>query len=232
MSKYVNSIYTTDQTGRLGGVVFGKNKFGYFLKVFKPPVNPRTVDQQTVRSFLSDASKEWAKLTPAQRTLWDSYASGMTYISKGSTYTLTGFLLFVKLNRNLQDIGSAFYKDIDESTLISPAGMNGSYVNVITTPGSEDIKLFIPASLDVNTKAIVCATKVLKSSAKPKWNLLRTITVIDSTFVTGGTIKADYIAKFGAMPKTGDLLGFSVMPVNIVCGQTNGKVYTTVVGTL
>lgn len=232
MSKYVNSVYTTDQTGRLSNIVFGKNKFGYYLKIFKPSVNPKTDAQQNVRAFFAAASREWAALTSAQRTQWDEIASTITYVNKGVTYSLTGFNLFVKLNRNLQDIGSPFYKNIERSSLVTPADMNGSYVQISDTPGSEDIKLYIPASLTVSTKAIVCATPVIKSSRKPNWKSLRIISVIDSTFVTGGTIKADYIAKFGAMPAAGDMVGFSMMPVNTLCGLTNGRVYTTAVGTL
>lgn len=230
--KYVNSIYTPDQTGRLGGIVFGKNKYGYYLKMFKPPTNPRSTAQQTVRSFFSSASRAWAAMTSVQRTAWDNIAPTIEFVKKGVSYTLTGFNLFVKFNRNLQDIGSAFYQNISRSTLVTPPTMDGSYVTVVTTPGSEDIKLFIPASLDVSTKAIVYATPVLKSSRQPNWKSLRIIDVIDSTFVTGGSIKASYIAEYGAMPKTGDFVGFSIVPVNIVCGQTNSKVYTTAIGTL
>ena len=230
--KYVNSIYTPDQTGRLGGVVFGKNKYGYYQKMFKSPTNPRTADQQTIRSFFSTATKEWANLTSAQRTAWNDNAGMFQYVKKGISYTVTGFNLFVKLNRNLQSVGASFYEDIDRTTLITPPGMNGSTFDVITTPGTEDIKLDIPTVLDANTIGIVCATPVLKSSRIPDWKTLRIIGTIDHTFASGDSIKTMYLSRYGKLPKSGDIVGFTVMPVNSTCGLTNAKVYVTAVGTV
>ena len=145
---------------------------------------------------------------------------------------LTGFNFFVKLNRNLQDIGEPFYQDITRASLVTPPDMSGSSVTVSTTPGTEDIKLNIPATLDANTKAIVYATPVLKSSCQPNWNTLRAITTIDSSFHDRFSIKTQYLAKFGILPGTGDLVGFAVMPVNITCGMTNTKVQMTAVGAI
>ena len=232
MSKYVNSVVTTDQTGRLSNLVFGKNKFGYFLKIFKPPVNPMTKSQQNIRGFFGAATRAWLALTFAQRAAFNSIASGMEYVKKGLTYTLTGFNLFVKLNRNLQSVGASFYEDIDRTTLITPPGMNGSTFDVITTPGTEDIKLDIPTVLDANTIGIVCATPVLKSSRIPDWKTLRIIGTIDHTFASGDSIKTMYLSRYGKLPKSGDIVGFTVMPVNSTCGLTNAKVYVTAVGTV
>ena len=232
MSKYVNSVVTTDQTGRLSNLVFGKNKFGYFLKIFKPPVNPMTKSQQNIRGFFGAATRAWLALTFAQRAAFNSIASGMEYVKKGLTYTLTGFNLFVKLNRNLQDIGQPFYKDITRKTMVTPPDMSGSEVSIVTTPGSEDIKLFIPAALDADTMAIVYASPVLKSSCKPNWKLLRIIMVIDSTFISGGSIKTQYLAEFGTLPGTGELVGFGIMPVNTTCGLSNNKIYMDAIGTI
>ena len=232
MSKYVNSVVTTDQTGRLSNLVFGKNKFGYFLKIFKPPVNPKTTSQQNIRGFFGAATRAWAALTYAQRSAFNSIAGTIEYIKKGLTYTLTGYNLFVKLNRNLQAIGQPFYQDITRSGMVTPPDLSGSTVDVITTSGTEDIKLFIPATLDADTMAIVYASPVLKSSCKPNWKLLRIIMVIDSTFISGGSIKTQYLAEFGTLPGTGELVGFGIMPVNTTCGLSNNKIYMDAIGTI
>lgn len=229
MSKYVNSVITTDQTGRLSNFVFGKNKYGYFLKIFKPPVNPRSLSQQGIRAFMAAAARDWANLTQGQRNEWDSIAGTIEYVKKGVTYTLTGFNLFVKYNRNLQDIGQPFYETILMADLVTPADMNGSTVQVKTTTGSEDIKLNIPATLAAGVKAIVYATPVLKSSRKPNWKALRIIGTIDSSFVSGSSIKTMYTARY-PMPATGNSVGFCVMPVNSTSGVTNSKVYMTAIG--
>jgi hypothetical protein len=50
---------------------------------------------------------------------------------------------------------------------------------------------------------------------------------IDNTFVTLGSIKTQYLAKFGTMPATDGFVGFCVMPVNSTSGSANSKVYLT-----
>jgi hypothetical protein len=228
---YVNSIFTPDQTGRLGGVVFGKNKYGYYIKTFKPPTNPRTDAQQNIRAYFAAASREWASMNSEQINEWNSIASTIQYVKKGVSYSLTGFNLFVKLNRDLQTIGGSFYKDITRSGLLTPADMADSFVQVKTTPGSEDIKLNIPATLASGVKAAIYASPVLKSSRKPNWNSLRVIGTIDSTFVPGSSIKSMYTDMF-PMPATGDTVAFCVMPVNSTSGITNSKVYMTSVASI
>ena len=232
MSQFVNSAYTTDQGGRQSNIIFGRNKYGYFVKLFKPSVNPRTVSQQEVRAFMKTAAKAWATLTDAQRIAYNNISATIEYVKKGQTYTLPGFNFFMKLNRNLQDIGEPFCEDISEDSLVSPPTMIGSSVDIVTTPGTEDIKLFIPAALDAKTKGIVSATPPLKSSCKTNWMRLRAIMTIDGTFVNGGSIKTQYLAKFGTLPNTGNKVGFAVMPVDIGCGMENSKVYMLSVGTI
>ena len=230
--KFINSIFTPDLSGRQGGSVFSKNKYGGYIKQFTAPSNPRTAYQQNVRAFFAACSREWANLTDAQRNNWDSLAATTQIVKKGVSYSLTGFNYFVKLNRNLQDIAEPFYQDISRATLITPADLSGSTVSVITTPGSEEIMLFIPATLDADTKAIVYATPQLKSSRKTNWNQLRAIGTIDGTFTSGGSIKTMYLAKFGLLPGTGDKLGFAVMPVNSTSGLTNTKVFIASTGVI
>jgi hypothetical protein len=138
----------------------------------------------------------------------------------------------VKLNRNLQDIGQPFYQNISRNTLITPADLNCSSVAINTTPGTEDITLTLPAALYTSTMGIVYATPVLKSSCQPNWKQLRAIMTIDNTFVTPGSIKTQYLAKFATMPATGDLVGFCVRPVNTTSGMANSKVYLTAVGVI
>jgi hypothetical protein len=230
--KYINSIYTPDMSGRQGGAVFSRNKYGAYIKMFKPPSNPRTPYQQAIRAFFASAARTWATLTDAQRTAWNDIAATFPFVKGGVTFFLSGFSFFVKLNRNLQDIAQPFYEDISRSTLVTPPDMSGSTVDIVTTPGLEDIKLNIPAALDANTMAIVYATPVIKSSRQPDWKKLRVIKTIDHTFISGGSIKVAYIAKFGAMPATGEKAAFAVMPVDIACGLTNSKVYTTSIGTV
>ena len=214
-------------SGKHYGMVFSKNSYGVYMKKYRKPVNPRTQSQQDVRGKFSELSKEWGKLTDKQRRGWMSIGKETTYVKKGRYFTYMGFTYFMKLNRELQNIGQTLYKDICRSTLVQPPSMYEAIVEVKTRKGKEDIKLKLPEKLDECTSVVVYATCLQKSSRQIDWKQLRVIKVIDSTFKQGGSIKDAYVEKYGYLPGKEDKVGFAVMAVNNYCGLTGGKMYIT-----
>ena len=212
-------------SGKHYGMVFSKNSYGVYMKKYRKPVNPRTQSQQDVRGKFSELSKEWGKLTDKQRRGWMSIGKETTYVKKGRYFTYTGFTYFMKLNRELQNIGMPIYKDISRCTLISPADISGASVVVNTRKGKEDIKLILPEKLNECTSVIVYATYKQRRSRQMDWKQLRVIKVIDSSFKQGGSIKDAYMEKFGCIPEKDDKVGFAVMAVNNFCGLTGSKIY-------
>ena len=227
MAKYEQSIYTPNMSGKVGGFVFSRNRYGAYQKVKPVPRNPRSDFQKNVRTLMSTLSKTWKTLTDAQRTIWDNRA--IDYPFSGKTYS--GFTFFMKLNRNLQDIGQAILLDVPQR-LAETIGISTFTVDIVTTSGTEDIKLNISPAIGTSEKMKIFATAPLAEGKKIKESQYREIGTLDHTFVSGGSIKTQYMAKFQEMPITGVKASFRVQKVATASGLAGAKFYATSVGSV
>lgn len=104
--KFKPSVAFEDFAGSAGSVTASKNRGGKYLKTRINPLNPKTTYQTAVRSSLSKFSKGFAKLTEAQRLVWNDAAKLITTVnSLGVHSVLSGFNYYLQLNLNLQVIG-------------------------------------------------------------------------------------------------------------------------------
>ena len=231
MAEFINSLYSPNKSGRLGSSVFGKSRFGGpFEKMLGLPSNPRTDAQMNRRHQFVALSRKWGSLTDAQRTAWDDRAKDYPYTKKGMTYIPSGFMFFFMLNSNLQVIGQPI--NTDAHRMVMPEEFLSFTVNAVTTPGTEDIKVNLSPAIDAGTMVQVIASRILAPGRKPQEKDMRHIGVIDHTFVSGGSIKDMYIAKFGIMPGTGDKVRFQIKATNIADGFTGLPMSFTAIGTV
>lgn len=91
--------YMTAISGRMGGVVYKKTRFGTEMAEFEAPSNPNTSAQQTVRSNFRKSAQQWRTLTLAQAAAWRAYAAQQSIEEEVTTerYKPTGFNMFLKL---------------------------------------------------------------------------------------------------------------------------------------
>ena len=139
-------------------------------------------------------------------------------------------MFFMMLNSNLQIIGqpiNEFSPKVVEAMVLVDFS-----VNIGTTPGTEDIKLFISPAIDADNDLQVYASKILKPGRKGLEKNLRHIGNLDHTFMTGGSIKDIYLAKFGVLPGTGDKVYFHVKATNIANGFTGIPMSCTAIGSI
>lgn len=89
--------------GKLGGVIFSRNRGGTYVKNFAAPVNPDTLRQQDVRSDFARLVADWGTvLSEAERDGWRDYALANPVLnSLGQSILLTGQQWFVKVNAPL-----------------------------------------------------------------------------------------------------------------------------------
>ena len=101
-------IAVSDARGKLGGVVFSRNRNGAYVRRGTTPVNPNTVAQQERRDQVMDLSTAWRDLTEAERAGWENLGDQITRVNKvGNTYTLTGLQAFQSINQNRFTNGAA-----------------------------------------------------------------------------------------------------------------------------
>ncbi len=94
------------KSGKCGGTVWQRNRYGQYSYPAFIPFNPRTPAQVAVRGAFGAVSARWRALSEDQRIIWCVLAK--TKKSKPRLLQcgpLTGFLLFMKVNVPLVDRG-------------------------------------------------------------------------------------------------------------------------------
>lgn len=91
------------RSGKQGGIVWSRNRYGPYTRDRAIPVNPNTDLQVAVRNAVRALTIAWADtLTAAQRNWWDTYAANVTWLDKmGRATFLTGLNHYVRCNTPL-----------------------------------------------------------------------------------------------------------------------------------
>ena len=87
------------KSGKLGNMVWQRNRYGQICYPAFIPANPRTPAQVAIRGIFAAVSQRWRTLTEEQRLAWIAVAA--TILSKprlAQSGPLTGLQLFVKVN--------------------------------------------------------------------------------------------------------------------------------------
>lgn len=66
---FINAILS----GKLDGVIYSRNKAGYYVKGFSNPLNPRSTAQTSARSLFGNAASNWHSMTDLQKIAWASF---------------------------------------------------------------------------------------------------------------------------------------------------------------
>ncbi len=100
-------------SGRLGGMVGSRNRYGTYLRQGSIPVNPNSPDQQFIRATFQSVVNAWsAVLTAPQRAAWDVYAANIVMKNKlGEDIFITGFNHYIRSNVPLIQAGEARVDD-------------------------------------------------------------------------------------------------------------------------
>jgi hypothetical protein len=219
--KYINSIYTTNMSGKQGNVIFSRNKYGPFSCLRKVPTNPNTPAQQMVRSGTKNIALQWERLTPLQREGWNREASKHLFHKKDKSYCLTGFMFFMKLNRNLYEIGIPINLDVPVGSGNNALEVGSFSVNMIDNTSGKDYLLFFDPPIDSRNKLIVYATKSIKVTEQYMTHVPFKIAVLDSTFLSGSSIKDYFLRKYKSLPDSGSKVFFKIKFTNISSGFTS-----------
>jgi len=144
-------------SGRVGGVIFSRNRGGDYVRNGPCPVNPSTTYQVLVRNALATASTRWNDVAFTYRPAWEAWAKTNPIQNRlGETIRLQGNAAFVALNSRLVQTGAAV---VDTPPIVSsPAGLltaTGSFdigagsfqVAYTTTPLAAGMKLWVRGCL-------------------------------------------------------------------------------------
>jgi hypothetical protein len=90
----------TQISGSIAGNVYARNRFGNYMRPRTKPVNPNSVYQAAIRTYLSYLTTYWHEtLSAANRTGWATYANAVIMKNRlGESIKLTGFNHFLRVN--------------------------------------------------------------------------------------------------------------------------------------
>lgn len=220
----------TDGRGKLGGQVASKNRAGAYVRTKVTPVNPRTVEQQSIRSLFGSIASAWRSLTQAQINGWNEATVNWQRTDIfGDLKKPSGFALFQRLNTGL-------LANLPTSTMLVNA-VQPDEIPSVTEVTSEYIAGVTPSFLvDWSHEAIGIdpANYVVQLRATPPMpigrnyhaNMLRNVAVgdlLDDQF----DLTTVYPARFGRFPEAGENVFVEVRVISRNTGRIGVPVSVT-----
>lgn len=184
-------------SGSIGGTTFSRNRGGAYVRNRAIPVDPNTIFQINVRAILASQSQNWADLTNAQRTAWESWSLQNPVINAlGNAIRLSGHQAFVQINArldfadlpvlNLPPIVNAPL-GLDSMTLTADIGVGDVEVAFTATPTDGTTALWTTAAV-VNSAGVTYVR-----------NLLRQVQVTGNAISSPQTIQASVESRLGTL---------------------------------
>ena len=189
-------ILDIPQSGKRGITVSQDGAFGQVSRALAIPSNPRTPAQMAVRSNLSNAAARWRTLQEDQRAAWVAAAKDVQSTTRlGQSGSLSGFLLFTKINCVLAEFGQ-------EPVYVPPAppqfpDLAPQNLVITNTAGAIALKLTCPTSPGQTT--IIRASAPL-SAGRQTCHDYRTIGTCPAPVQGSADITGLYTARYGAPP--------------------------------
>jgi len=106
--KAVFGSIVVDGRGKLGDVVYSRNRYGSFSRDYVIPTNPATAYQTAHRANWASAIANWQSMTQANRDEWTLWAMQFKWRrSIGNRYTPSGYQACINCNINRLMIGQS-----------------------------------------------------------------------------------------------------------------------------
>ena len=208
---------TNFRSGKHGGQCFQNSLFGPTIKNNAHVRRLRGPRQLSVKKFLLRTVQQWRNLTPAGRTLWNTWAIAFPQPTKLDALSfLSGYELFVKRNYYLY----LSYPDT-LSFMTSPNFLEYSedFLNPVITVS--DVAINLNATFVNNDSNLDCLIFISNQQSpgllfgNTRWRYVTTIRNSDQSI----DITEPFLYNFGVLPEVDQKLFVSV----VFCGKDNGQ---------
>ena len=108
----------------------------------------------------------------------------------------------MKLNKNLYEAGAPFMLDFPSGNLQAPQNFTHFEVQIVNTPSGIDFIMFFEPAISSNIKLSLFATAPVKNCESYGTTKRFKIAVLDSSFLSGSSIKELYWKKYSQLPDT------------------------------
>jgi len=86
-----------EMRGKLGSLVFARNRAGAYARGYAKPVDPATIAQLSARNAFGTASSNYHSLSDTNKALWANFATNVFNPKTGTQGVPSGFNAFVSL---------------------------------------------------------------------------------------------------------------------------------------
>src|ERR1700677_622431 len=200
-------VLTVPSSGSQAGTTASHNRCGQYTRNRRAPVQPIGNGRRAViRAAFGASSNGFSALSNAQIAAWNGYASAHPITdSLGQSVTLTGHMMFVSINTQLQNVGQAINPTPPVSATVSPLVVGQSYIE----NAARAIQLVTTA--DPLAWCLVAASQPVSAGV----SFMKTFTQLGVIAPTGigFDFGGSYSAQFG-VPAIGQRVFFRLTPVN------------------
>jgi len=217
--KVQHGIVYSDSSGKFGGGVALKGRYGAVVRTKVKPRQPVSNASAIVRSRFTAVSSSWRGLSAADVAGWNAVAKNVKLSdSMGRPYTPSGSQLFNEYNMNLLAIG----KTIDNTIPVISAVDTMTSMSLAAAAGAATITLTYAPAVGAAASFKVFATPSIPVGRKVKDSDFRQIHVLVTANASPYALKTAYELVFGATYVAGDVIYVRVVPVNWVPGNAGG----------
>jgi hypothetical protein len=205
----------SEARGKMNGTVFSRNTYGGYMRAKVSPIQPRTPAQQAVRQSMASIASSWRNLTDDQRAAWNALAQQVTRINVfGDNLPLTGFNLYGRLNRTLDQVGASRLTDAPQ--LVVPDAPTIDSITATASPLSISIE-FSPDPVPADHALIVRASTDLSAGISYAKGKIRQVQVVAAAGTSPVDIATAWQAKYGGAV-AGNKVFIEILLVNTQTG--------------
>lgn len=215
--KVQHGIVYSDTSGKFGGGVATKGRYGAVVRTKVKPKQPSSNYAALVRAAFTSVAATWRSLTAAQVAAWNLVAK-TTKLSDvmGRQYTPSGFQLFASFNCNLLAIGKSIVSSAP--TLSALATMTSASLTAVAAGGVITLTYAPAVPPDVSFK--IFATPAIPVGKAVKESDFRKIGNLVTANASPFALTSMYAAKYPQGLTTGHVVYVRVVPVLWGNGQS------------
>jgi len=216
VAKFVNAI--GDVSGKIGNLVFTRNRYSAVIRRRAVPVNTRTAPQRQQRGFLSAASAYWRGIigSTGSQNAWNTFAANFPlHQGKGtkSAVYVTGQAFSVAINAMRSLFGlTAINHPPDTWGTDQPSAVTAAAIASTSLTISAIAGVTLDATHGVLVKATGPLSRGINFIGKSKY---RTILATGPTVTLPLDCSAGYSAVYGNIPYKNSVIGVSVQVVKV-----------------
>ena len=189
-------ILDIPQSGKRGLNVSQAGQFGQISRALAIPSNPRSPAQTTVRKNLTRIAASWRALQETQRAAWMAAAKAVKSASRlGQNGTLSGFLLYTKINCTLAQFGQQQVS----APPAQPQFDDLAPQNLVITNTGGVVALKLTCPTDPGTNTIVRGSEPV-SQGRETYGSFRVLGMCPAPMGGSADITGLYTARYGVPP--------------------------------